>query len=156
LQFGAGTALAHLAVSMFGKPCQHPCALQQFEVMGKGGGVSGVRKLANHFLIGKDLAGIGATKLEQAAQQRRFVHARQKQDVPRNGGFNQRIQNVTPPAFRVGDQFGGAGIRAVKMYCSRFQPNASRISVNDQCGTAITSKRPARLSVKAALDEQRR
>jgi hypothetical protein len=33
--------------------------------MGQGGRVSGVRKLADHLLIGKDLAGIGAAELEQ-------------------------------------------------------------------------------------------
>ena len=64
LKFGAGTTLTHLAVCVFGKPCQHPCALQQFEVVSKCCRVSCIGKLANHFLIGKDLAGIGATKLE--------------------------------------------------------------------------------------------
>jgi hypothetical protein len=36
--------------------------------MSQGGGVSRIGKLADHFLIGEYLAGVGTTELKQAAQ----------------------------------------------------------------------------------------
>ena len=156
LKFGAGTALAQLAVIILGQPRQHPRASQQLQVMGQRGGVSRVRKLPKHLLIRKDLAGIGATKLEQAAQQRRFVHAGQKQDVPRKRGLDQRIQNVTPPAFRLAHQARGARIGTVENVV--LQTPAERL--------AHVRERPVRHGNhlktsgkafgQAALDEQRR
>ena len=72
---------------------QHPRALEQLQVMGERGGISRFGQLADHFLVREYLPRVGATQLKQAAEQGGFIHPRQKQDVPRNGGVNQGIQN---------------------------------------------------------------
>ena len=64
LQFWAGSPLARLAVGILGEPGQHTCSLQQFEVVGKRDGVSGVRKLADHLLIRQNLSGVSAAEKE--------------------------------------------------------------------------------------------
>jgi len=101
LQLWAGGALADLTAGKFRQACDHASAFEKMQVMGERDGVASVHQLAEHLLIGKDLAGIGAGKLEQSAQQRRFVHAVEQQNVAGEGGLNERVVDVLTPALRI-------------------------------------------------------
>ena len=75
-------------------------------------GVAGVVKLTEHLGIGQDLSRIPAPQLEQAAKKRRLVDAREQQDIARDRGFDQRIQDVAPPAAGLAHERGGTRVAA--------------------------------------------
>ncbi len=73
-------------------------------------GIACIPELAEHLLIGEDLARLVATELEQAAEQRRFVDAGQEHNVARDRRFDQGINNVAAPPLFIINQGRRAGI----------------------------------------------
>jgi hypothetical protein len=67
-------------------------------------------RLPEHFLVGKDLAGIVATQLEKTSQQRRLIYSGQEQDVSCQGGLNQRIMNTPGLEFLLFNKLGGTWV----------------------------------------------
>jgi len=114
LEFGAGRPPPHLLARVFPQAGHQARARQQIQIMGQRGGVARILKLAQHFAVGKNLPGVGAADFKNPAQQRRLVHARQQQHIAREGGLDERVQNVTRPAHRLPDERRRAGVGAVK------------------------------------------
>jgi len=110
LQFGTRSALADLGSGKLLQASDHARAFEELEVMGKGDGVAGVHELAEHFLIGENLSGIGTGELEQTPEQGGLVHSGEQQDVAGEGGFDQRVVDVLPPAVGIVRQRSGTGI----------------------------------------------
>ena len=52
------------------------------QIMSEGRCIASFMKLAEHLLVGKNLAGIIATELKKPSEQRGFIHPGQEQDVP--------------------------------------------------------------------------
>jgi hypothetical protein len=70
---------------------------------------STIVKLAEHLVVGKHLSRVAAAQLEEAPQQSGFVHPSQQQDVSRDGGLDQRVEDVAPPALRFAYQRAAPG-----------------------------------------------
>lgn len=82
------------------QPGDHARASEELEVMRESDGIAGIHQLAKHFLIGENLTGIGAGKLEQAAEQRWLIDPVEQKDVSGQGGFDQGVVNVVFPTCR--------------------------------------------------------
>ena len=65
LEFWTRPALTNELMGILGKARDHARSLEQFQVVRERDGIARVRELAEHFLVGKNLAGISATKVEQ-------------------------------------------------------------------------------------------
>ena len=102
--------MADLIAGKLVQASDHARAFEELEVMGESDGIAGVHELAEHFLIGEDLAGIGAGELEHAPEQGWLVHPGEQQDVAGEGGFDQRVVDVLPPAVGIVRQRSGTGI----------------------------------------------
>ena len=114
LQFGAGSALADLVSRKLLQTGDHACPFEELEVVSERNGIARIHQLAEHFLVGEDLPGIRAGKLEQAPQQRGLIDTGEQQDVARERGFDQRIVDVLPPAVGIVRQRGGSRIGSEK------------------------------------------
>ena len=64
-------------------------ATEQIEIVSQGGRVARVLELPDHLLVGEDLPRVLAPHPEHLAQQGRFVHPGQQEDVARDGGLDQ-------------------------------------------------------------------
>ena len=78
---GLDSPLSDFRRGVFLKPSQQTCLLQETQIVGEGGGVAGILKLPEHFLIGEHLSRIVAAQLKKATQQGRLVNAGGHQHV---------------------------------------------------------------------------
>ena len=104
MQLRARSALANGLAGILLEARDRPGAAQQIEVMRQSGGIARVLKLSEHLCIREHLAGIAATQLEQPSQKGRLVYPGHQEDIAGDGGLDQRIEQVAPPALRVFDE----------------------------------------------------
>ena len=82
-----------------------PGARQQVEVVGKRRGVPGLLQLAQHLVVGQDLAGILGAQLHQAAHQRGLLYPAECDDIPLDAGRDDGSLDGGTPGFQVADLF---------------------------------------------------
>ena len=95
-----------------GKTSDEASVRKQIEVGRQRGRVSGLLQLAQHLVVRQHLAGIPGGQLHQAAHERRLVHPGQGDDVPLDGGRDDRIENSPSPDFQVAGHGCRAGVAA--------------------------------------------